>query len=1110
VRNYGPRTSYINFDQIDGTNNICGVIANNGAGKSSIVQALLYGLFNVGKKIKREGAADSYVRVVIERMGITYMIERDKTVGVLVMADGQKIAAGNPKNVYAETIEPIVGKYDDFVRTCILRQKGADDFLYLTPTNRKKFLEELFDITCFDEYRRIVSEHISAANGSITALEKTLPIRTVDAITEGIRLINEQCAERQARHTKITNDIKACNESIRVLQSSMKPVNVAVPDASKLAAIKLEHRKATDTLISKHKLGSAQEIAHLHDKLIEKRGSIRANMPVLAGLAVLSNAEEVFKSCSARLAALDAPMESEECIARRDLATADMRVARDVLIAALTEAGVSAALINAAPNSVTISAADLEVQVSAARMSLDTNTFQYTQLRERIILIAMASGSVTDDELATKLTSIMDSVGALEKECAKYCSVLGYATDVDVDIIMSGIAALQAHIRSNEASVRAISVDPEIAALTFDAVMAAQKVNDDRIDRICRSAHYEACTHTLSILTARKEALLVVERESLAQIRAVSNSVALLEEECARIKGIDQCRFAEEDSLCSSCEHNRKVLHELIARYRGLQDKIDVMRGADAELVTQNAAISRRVADTRRELSKVSEDIAMLMDLEQKRMRASDYTSHISVLELRKTTAHMKQRVSRLEEFMQKQLSRMRHKHGYVELRDLLKGFATARSARAMAERSLTQLTAAQHEVQISELRKLRSDIEHNEERILLMRNCRHAQMSLEHASKKAALADIDTDIDAIETHKKIDTYLKRVAAAREAIKSNEATSEEIRIIDAEVDAMTRRLNGETAHLNKLTLDRSTDTAVLNNIKSVRARIDELLSERCIYAAYKKCIDDKKGIPFQILKQVITKFNEDAEVVSNMMGMPIISISIGRVDKSKVDTLNIMMRTPSGLVDILNTSGGEQECAAIAIRTVLCREYPSALADFFIIDEGFASLDDAAIAKVQTYMHNIKSRFRMIFMIAHQDALKDHIYTRFHIGGTPDAARLTHGDEIAATHARPSLDPAGIDDAEYKKVARGRPRKKPTAAEIDPFVLTASKSIVATPTSAPVEHATVKAPKPAAAKSAVQWTCDTCKTTIRLSSRAAHLTSKKHINLAKISGGTST
>ncbi len=152
----------LRFDK--GTNVIIGI---NGAGKSSVLEAIFFALFGPPEKgyyerVLREGSTEGTVELVFEINGKEYSVKR------VFSAKGQKLAelrgaktviTGRPKDVDAEIVK-IIGMNQKIFKEAVYARQNEMAYILrdATPQERKRLFDDLIELGEFSTAKQIVTK----------------------------------------------------------------------------------------------------------------------------------------------------------------------------------------------------------------------------------------------------------------------------------------------------------------------------------------------------------------------------------------------------------------------------------------------------------------------------------------------------------------------------------------------------------------------------------------------------------------------------------------------------------------------------------------------------------------------------------------------------------------------------------------------------------------------------------------------------------------------------------------------------------------------------------------------------------------------------------------
>ena len=215
--NYGEGNR-VNFERLGGT---VGVFGKNYSGKSSIIDSLLYVLYNTTSKNERknvniinqnreEGSGEVVITVgdkqyYIRRSSTKYT-KRLKGVETLeaktdldffrIDRDGEKVSLnGLTRNDTDKNIRKVFGTIDDFLLTSLSSQLDSLSFIREGSTKRKEILAKFLDLEIFEKKFRLAKEDAADMKGALKRLEG----REYDAEIEEAREEHKECESKLSK-----------------------------------------------------------------------------------------------------------------------------------------------------------------------------------------------------------------------------------------------------------------------------------------------------------------------------------------------------------------------------------------------------------------------------------------------------------------------------------------------------------------------------------------------------------------------------------------------------------------------------------------------------------------------------------------------------------------------------------------------------------------------------------------------------------------------------------------------------------------------------------------------------------------------------------------------
>ena len=294
--NYGEGNR-IDFDGLAG---IIGIFGKNFSGKSSIIDSLLWVMFNTTSKRNRKSVdivnqnkPEAWGRVTIEMDNRTYTIERTATkymkrlkgeeteevktnveFSVYDLATEESLPLnGETRSQTDENIRKFFSSIDDFLMTSLSSQLESLAFIAEGSTKRKEILAKFLDLEIFDAKYKIAKEESSLLEGKIKYLaEKIGDISAELRKSEVENKIEEKAKELYDQEQECQVLSKKFEESsleIARLETRMDATNVQElidPDEERLK--EHENRERLDYVQQRNK--TLEDLISKNDEVIVK------------------------------------------------------------------------------------------------------------------------------------------------------------------------------------------------------------------------------------------------------------------------------------------------------------------------------------------------------------------------------------------------------------------------------------------------------------------------------------------------------------------------------------------------------------------------------------------------------------------------------------------------------------------------------------------------------------------------------------------------------------------------------------------------------------------------------------------------------------------------
>ena len=247
------------------------IVGNNGAGKSTILDALCFVLFNKPfRKINKPQLINSVnerellVEVEFKIGTVDYKIVRGIKPSVFEIYRNNELVDQNAANKdYQKHLEQSILKlnFKSFTQVVILGSSTFVPFMQLPAAHRREVIEDLLDIQIFSQMNGILKERIKDAKDEQRQCEYELELaqQKVDMQVRNIQNLEEvddkHVEDKQERFVKNENRVMEIGEKIKLIE---KDVNAMEPEILQLDAMVEKHEKFKDM---KSKLHHKYEIS---------------------------------------------------------------------------------------------------------------------------------------------------------------------------------------------------------------------------------------------------------------------------------------------------------------------------------------------------------------------------------------------------------------------------------------------------------------------------------------------------------------------------------------------------------------------------------------------------------------------------------------------------------------------------------------------------------------------------------------------------------------------------------------------------------------------------------------------------------------------------------
>ena len=272
--NYGQDNS-INFEKLNG---IVGVFGKNFSGKSSIVDAALYTLFNTTSKNERKNLnvinqhQDSCTGILEIEIGHKiYTIKRTsekytkRLKGVETLeaktdlnfevydpvADTTTSLNGNTRNQTDANIRKHFGSMDDFLVSSLASQHGALTFIDEGSTRRKEIIAKFLDLELFEQKFKMAKDDSVEAKALLRKYENRDYTTELTVLESNLEELRANAETNKTTCEKYRQELKILNEGARRLDDKINSIPGKLIDVTKILSQQKEKENLSKMLKEK-------------------------------------------------------------------------------------------------------------------------------------------------------------------------------------------------------------------------------------------------------------------------------------------------------------------------------------------------------------------------------------------------------------------------------------------------------------------------------------------------------------------------------------------------------------------------------------------------------------------------------------------------------------------------------------------------------------------------------------------------------------------------------------------------------------------------------------------------------------------------------------------
>ena len=274
----------VDFTKLNG---MIGLFAPNASGKSALLDALCFNLFDVSSRaykadnIINKSKTNLHCKVNFEIDGIDYYIEKRgkknlRTGHVKVDIDfwmvdetGEHVSLnGDQRRTTQKNIQRVIGGFDDFILTSMSSQNDSTVFINKTQKERKELLSQFMGLKIFDTLYQQAAEDIKEVNTLLNDFKKADYDKELAQITDDLILLEGKETEFKNDEGDLKKQVKRVLNEIKNQTKRLKPVDDSLKSIEELEE---QHTKLTTLSENvKHKLSEYETEQYDFDRAVKE------------------------------------------------------------------------------------------------------------------------------------------------------------------------------------------------------------------------------------------------------------------------------------------------------------------------------------------------------------------------------------------------------------------------------------------------------------------------------------------------------------------------------------------------------------------------------------------------------------------------------------------------------------------------------------------------------------------------------------------------------------------------------------------------------------------------------------------------------------------------
>ena len=280
----------VDFTKLSG---VVGLFAANASGKSSLLDALCFCLFDTSTRTYSAGSVlnnkkNSFkCKLLFEVNGQNYVVERiakkarnghvKVNVDFYTYDDSGEVVSlnGDQRRTTNANIKQVVGTFEDFILTTLSAQNANTVFIDKTQKERKELLAQFMGLGVFDRLYTLANEEISEVQAVLRNFSKTNYDEQLADVETSISELSNDLKDKRKEYKVIEKEANTLQKGILKLNQKIKPIDETVTDINLLQSELKDNQELhtqTQTLFQEtlHKISHIESTKTMTIKQLEE------------------------------------------------------------------------------------------------------------------------------------------------------------------------------------------------------------------------------------------------------------------------------------------------------------------------------------------------------------------------------------------------------------------------------------------------------------------------------------------------------------------------------------------------------------------------------------------------------------------------------------------------------------------------------------------------------------------------------------------------------------------------------------------------------------------------------------------------------------------------